>query len=288
MAVDPLGDGVPDLGDEGIDEVDPNDGFINQVEVSQAWTTMRANLAVQMFADYWLTDFNGYLFCCYYPIVDFTIDGKPEVQRGIRGRKRGGSNTRRVWTFAEECELIHGLKDLVVKGNKCDNGFRTGYLLILENWLTAKFPGTDLKGEPHINSKIHVWKRQYVCLKSMLGIYGVELNSITYHVDALPEVWDAQIRVDAFTKSLRNKAFSFYAQWGEIFGNDRATGQDSQLYTDAVDEVMTSSVKQTRTTMDVDEDGESTHAPEEYTTEKTSFSVDGNSSATRDIDKGKK
>ncbi|KAL8493715.1 hypothetical protein ACS0TY_024772 [Phlomoides rotata] len=216
------------------------------------------------------------------------MDGKSDVQRGIQGKKRVGSNTRRVWTFAEECELMHGLKVLVVKGNKCDNGFRSGYLLILENWLTAKFLGTDLKGEPHINSKIHVWKRQYVCLKCMLGISGVGLNSTTYHADALPEVWDAQIRVDAFTKSLKNKAFPLYAQWGEIFGNDRATGQDSQLYANAVDEVMTSSVKQTRTTIDVDKDGESTHTAEGYTTEKTSFSVDGNSSATRDIDKGKK
>ncbi|KAL8519950.1 hypothetical protein ACS0TY_010762 [Phlomoides rotata] len=186
-------------------------------------------------------------------------------QRGNWGRKRGGSTTRKVWTFPEKCELMHGLKDLVVKGNKCDNGFRSGYLLILENWLTAKFLGTDLK-----------------------GIYGVGLNSTTYHVDALPEVWDAQIRVDPFTKSLKKKAFPFYALWGKIFGNDRATGQDSQLYADAVDEVMTSSVKQTRTTMDVDEDGESTHVAEEYTPEKTSFSIDGNSSATRDTSKGKK
>ncbi|KAL8502174.1 hypothetical protein ACS0TY_021332 [Phlomoides rotata] len=142
---------------------------------------------------------------------DFVMDGKPNVHRGSRGRKRVGSKTRRVWSFVEECELMHSLKDLVVKGNKCDNGFRSGYLLILENWLTAKISGTDLKGEPHINSKIHVWKRQYVCLKSMLGISGVGLNSTTYHVDALPEVWDAQIMVDAFTKSLKDKAFTFYA-----------------------------------------------------------------------------
>ncbi|KAL8525468.1 hypothetical protein ACS0TY_014906 [Phlomoides rotata] len=53
------------------------------------------------------------------------------------------------------------------------------------------------------------------------------LNSTTYHVDALPEVWDAQIKVDLFTNSLRNKAFPFYSQQGEIFGNDRANGQNA-------------------------------------------------------------
>ncbi|KAL8543422.1 hypothetical protein ACS0TY_004094 [Phlomoides rotata] len=100
------------------------------------------------------------------------------------------------------------LKDLVWRGHKCDNGFRSGYLTILENHLVGKFPGTDLKEEPHINSKIHVWKRQYVCLKSMLGISGVGLNSTTYHVEALHEVWESQIKVDPFTKSLTKHSLS--------------------------------------------------------------------------------
>ncbi|KAL8556940.1 hypothetical protein ACS0TY_004421 [Phlomoides rotata] len=72
------------------------------------------------------------------------------------------------------------------------------------------------KGKPHINSKIHVLKRQYVCLKNMLGLSGVGLNSTTYYVEALPEVWDAQIK------------------------------KDSQLYTDVVDEVNKSGAKQPR------------------------------------------
>ncbi|KAL8535037.1 hypothetical protein ACS0TY_010891 [Phlomoides rotata] len=112
----------------------------------------------------------------------------PDLPRAGRGRKRVVSSTQRVWTFAEECELMCALKDLVVKGNKCDNGFTSSYLLLFENSLAIKFPGTDLKCEPHINSNIHVWKRQYVCLKNLLGISGVDLNSTTYHVEALPEV----------------------------------------------------------------------------------------------------
>ncbi|KAL8493178.1 hypothetical protein ACS0TY_024406 [Phlomoides rotata] len=103
------------------------------------------------------------------------------------------------------------LKELVVKGNKCDNDFKSGYLLLLENMLAAKFPRTDLKGEPHINSKIHVWKRQYVCLRNMLGISSVGLDSTSYHVEALPEVWESQLKVDPLTKSLRNKAFPLYS-----------------------------------------------------------------------------
>ncbi|KAL8498783.1 hypothetical protein ACS0TY_021927 [Phlomoides rotata] len=216
------------------------------------------------------------------------MDGNSGTPRGSRGRKRIGSTSRRVWTFAEECELMHALKELVVKGNKCDNGFRSGYLLLLENSLVTKFPGCDLKVEPHVNPKIHVWKRQYVYLKNMLGISGVGLNSTTYHVDALPEVWESQIKVGPFTKSMRKKAFPFYAQWVDVFGNDRATGQDSQLYADAVNETMHSGVNQNHSFMDLDEEDESSPATEKNASECPSFSIDGTSAAAQANKKGVK
>ncbi|KAL8510197.1 hypothetical protein ACS0TY_017128 [Phlomoides rotata] len=122
----------------------------------------------------------------------------------------------------------------------------------------------------------------------MLGISGVGLNSTTFHVEALPEVWDAQYKVDPFTKSLRNKAFPFYTQWGEIFGNDRANGQDSQLYNDVVQEVMKTGSKQHRSTMDIYEDGKSFHVNQNKPDEPTSFSVDETSYATKSKRPGSK
>ncbi|KAL8531437.1 hypothetical protein ACS0TY_008148 [Phlomoides rotata] len=98
------------------------------------------------------------------------MDGSTNLNLGGRVRKMVIPTNRRVWTYAEELELV-------------------------ENALSVKFPGTDLKGDPHINSKIHVWKKQYACLKSMLGVYGIGLNSSTYHIDALPEVWDAYVKI---------------------------------------------------------------------------------------------
>ncbi|KAL8462598.1 hypothetical protein ACS0TY_033580 [Phlomoides rotata] len=90
------------------------------------------------------------------PVDDYNMDGTSGTPRGNRGRKRAGTTSRRVWTYAKECELMNALNDLVVKGYKCDNGFRSGYLLLLENALVNKFPLCDLKAEPHINSKMHV------------------------------------------------------------------------------------------------------------------------------------
>ncbi|KAL8501416.1 hypothetical protein ACS0TY_020812 [Phlomoides rotata] len=84
------------------------------------------------------------------------MDGSSNINIGGRVRKRVVPTSRRVWTYAEEMELMCALKDLIVRGQKCDNGFKFGYLLLLENKLALKFPSTDLKGDPHINSKIHV------------------------------------------------------------------------------------------------------------------------------------
>ncbi|KAL8501436.1 hypothetical protein ACS0TY_020823 [Phlomoides rotata] len=138
MVVDPYEDEIIEVVDDGIDGVNVVDGFIDQ-----------------------------------YSIAGYTMDGNYDATHNGRERKRVGSTTRWVWTFVEEYELMHTSKELVLKGHKCDNGFRSCYLTILENNLGAKFPGTYLKEELHINSKIHVWKRQYVCLKSILGISGV-------------------------------------------------------------------------------------------------------------------
>ncbi|KAL8530619.1 hypothetical protein ACS0TY_007594 [Phlomoides rotata] len=52
MAVDLFEVEVDEIVDDGIDVGEPTDGFIDQVESSQLWTTMRDGLATQMFASY--------------------------------------------------------------------------------------------------------------------------------------------------------------------------------------------------------------------------------------------
>ncbi|KAL8466128.1 hypothetical protein ACS0TY_035297 [Phlomoides rotata] len=193
MAVDPYEDDVLENFSDLPMGTEATNVFIDQVEPSQAWTTWRDNLANE------IMDVNS---------------GLPAVSKGM---KKSIPTSRRVWTYGEEKELVNALRDLDVKGLKCDNGFKSGYLNLLENILAVKFPGTDLKGDPHINSKIHVWKKQYACLKFMLGVSGIGLNSTTYHIDALPEVWAAHIKTDPTARGMKNKSFPFYADWfGQI------------------------------------------------------------------------
>ncbi|KAL8557248.1 hypothetical protein ACS0TY_004621 [Phlomoides rotata] len=78
--------------------------------------------------------------------------------------KKPTSNTRRIWTTREEKVLINALKELVNKGYKLDNGFRTGYLIKCDEALKEDFPKTDLQASPHITSKLSAWKKSYSSL----------------------------------------------------------------------------------------------------------------------------
>ncbi|KAL8545834.1 hypothetical protein ACS0TY_005815 [Phlomoides rotata] len=72
-------------------------------------------------------DSNDYRWKYFKSIIGYPMEGSTDAIRGVRGRKRVGATTHMVWSFAEECELMVSLKDIVLRGHKCGNGFRSGY-----------------------------------------------------------------------------------------------------------------------------------------------------------------
>ncbi|KAL0460988.1 UNVERIFIED_CONTAM: hypothetical protein Slati_0726000 [Sesamum latifolium] len=78
-----------------------------------------------------------------------------------------------MWTIVEEKAIINGLKSLVVGGWKCDNGFQNGYLAQLEAHMHRAFQLSNIKAKPHITSKLHVWKKQYSTLVTMMSKSGL-------------------------------------------------------------------------------------------------------------------
>lgn len=94
--------------------------------------------------------------------------------------------------------LLVALKGLVVQGWKSNNGFRAGYLKQLEIAMRKAFPSANLKGEPHIHSKLTGWKRTYGSLITILNRSGVGFNSNGDNkIDATPELWEELQRVVA-------------------------------------------------------------------------------------------
>ncbi|KAG6421362.1 hypothetical protein SASPL_117913 [Salvia splendens] len=130
-----------------------------------------------------------------------------------------------MWTRKEEDILAATMLELTTTGWKSDNGFRAGYLSKIEDSLRAEFPNTDLKGNPHINSKIGSWKKSYGLLRSILSRTGVGWNHHGDHkFDCSDEQWEQIVQADKDTKYMRNKSWPLWETWKTIFGKDRASG----------------------------------------------------------------
>ncbi|KAL8484143.1 hypothetical protein ACS0TY_026732 [Phlomoides rotata] len=145
---------------------------------------------------------------------------------------------RRSWTKVEEDALIQCLTDIVTEGWKTENGFRAGFQRELEKGIRKLLPGTDIVATPHINSKMHVWKREYGALSDLLSKSGIGWNSTTSMIEVEDEaVWDGCKRADPHVKGIRFKTWPYYPQWIEIFGKDRATGEYAVDPIDLVNEL---------------------------------------------------
>ncbi|KAL8470104.1 hypothetical protein ACS0TY_032826 [Phlomoides rotata] len=130
---------------------------------------------------------------------------------------------RKGWSLHEEQVLSEAMKKIMHEGWKTENGFKMGYLNLLFTYMKQVFPNTDLKPEPHINSRITVWKRNYHSLFEMLKNTGVGLDSTTKMIEATNEQWDAFMKRDPNTRLMRSKSWPLYDDWCEIFGQSRAT-----------------------------------------------------------------
>ncbi|OMP07046.1 hypothetical protein COLO4_07669 [Corchorus olitorius] len=114
---------------------------------------------------------------------------------------------------------------------RADNGtFRTGYLAELERKMHARIPGTDVKGQPHISSRIKLWKRQYGEILKMMGDKG---SGLGWHeqdkcIRCESDVWESWVQGHLQAKGIRGKAFPYLDEWGVIFGKDRATGENAE------------------------------------------------------------
>lgn len=116
-------------------------------------------------------------------------------QKSVTAKSRS-QPSRRTWTIEEEQQLILGLKEAVSRGWKSENGFKTGYLGVLEQHMAQYFPNADIKADPHIASKIHVWKKNYGTLATMLSRSGFGWNDTAHIIEvADDQVWAEYVKV---------------------------------------------------------------------------------------------
>ncbi|KAG8380520.1 hypothetical protein BUALT_Bualt06G0024200 [Buddleja alternifolia] len=172
--------------DDDIDD-DPNISFIDQVEPSQQWTNWRETLAT---------------------IPRNTMATPPGRMRGRAFNVSNGKSSRRCWTPEEERVLVNALKELLVRGYKANNGFKSGYQNLLEQAMIQAFPGTNIRAEPHINSCITVWRKNFGTISTMQSRSGFGWNDATNMITVdSEEAWNNYVKTDSNARNMSNNEF---------------------------------------------------------------------------------
>ncbi|KAL0438831.1 UNVERIFIED_CONTAM: hypothetical protein Slati_2366100 [Sesamum latifolium] len=91
--------------------------------------------------------------------------------------------------------------------------------------MARHFPHSAIKAEPHITSELHVWKKYYSTLSTMMTKSGLGWDDgrcmVTVEDD---NAWDEYVKMDPSTMGMRYKSWPFFTAWREIFGKVRANG----------------------------------------------------------------
>ncbi|KAL0320271.1 UNVERIFIED_CONTAM: hypothetical protein Sradi_5288600 [Sesamum radiatum] len=159
-------------------------------------------------------------------------------------------DSRRVWFTIKEETLLDCLREIVHNGWKCDNEFRTGYFGVLEQMFAKRLLECGLKSDPHISSKIHVWKYTYGSLSDMLGRNGFGWNEALQMIVVAYPVFESYLKVDPNVKTMCFKSFPCYQNWCEIFGKDRATSQHAEDIENASNNVWNTIEKMSHLTLE--------------------------------------
>ncbi|KAL8514005.1 hypothetical protein ACS0TY_013209 [Phlomoides rotata] len=126
----------------------------------------------------------------------------------------------------EHPNKVECLTDIVNGGWKVDNGFKAGFQREREKGMKKLLPETDLVANPHINSKIHVWMKDYSALSDLLSKSGIGWNDSTHTIDVFNEdVWEAKKKAGPHCKIMHYKSWPYYGNWLDIFSKDKATGE---------------------------------------------------------------
>ncbi|KAG6412479.1 hypothetical protein SASPL_125158 [Salvia splendens] len=166
------------------------------------------------------------------------IQASEGTPSSARRKFRKGDRTRRTWTVREEEILVVSMLELLARGWKSNNGFSSGYLGRIEDNLRVEFPNTDLKGTPHITSKITAWNKNYISLTKILARSGIGFNSDgKYMIECDDDQWEAIVQADKDVKGMRTKPWPLWETWKAIFGKDRAIGGGAEQVDAAAERV---------------------------------------------------
>ncbi|XP_074280730.1 uncharacterized protein LOC141605745 [Silene latifolia] len=140
------------------------------------------------------------------------------------GASAGGrGKNKRFWTKEEDNALVAALSDLNADPHwKCENGFRNGYMVRLEEIISKAIPGCGLKALPHIDSRLKTLVTKFRAIVQMLGTSGFKWDDERQMISVERSVYDEYCKVHPNCKNLYGHAFPHLNALLEVYGKDYA------------------------------------------------------------------
>ncbi|KAL2935548.1 5'-methylthioadenosine/S-adenosylhomocysteine nucleosidase [Bienertia sinuspersici] len=113
---------------------------------------------------------------------------------GLRGKNK------HFWTNEEDKALVAALHELSSDPHwKCDNGFRNGYMIRLEEVISKAMPECGLKATPHIDSRLKTLVSKFRAILAMLETSGFKWDGEANDIEAVEKLQDQteQVLVDS-------------------------------------------------------------------------------------------
>uniref|UniRef100_A0A803L798 Myb/SANT-like domain-containing protein n=1 Tax=Chenopodium quinoa TaxID=63459 RepID=A0A803L798_CHEQI len=149
---------------------------------------------------------------------------------------RGRGKNKRYWTYEEDAVLIRYLHELSCDPKwKCDNGFKNGYMNKLEEMINGVLPNCGLRAVPHIESRIKNWSEKYSAFAEMLSTSGFGWDAEQKLLQVDKAVYDEWVKTHKKAKGLYGVPFVHYETLAEIYAKDKATGDVSESFVDAIE-----------------------------------------------------
>ncbi|KAL6284403.1 hypothetical protein ACE6H2_015332 [Prunus campanulata] len=152
--------------------------------------------------------------------------------------------SRRVWKAHEEEALLTIPEDVVNRGLQCDNSsFKFGIMIQIEKSLVEKFPNTDLRVVPHIESKKRFWKKLYGIIFDMINKSGFAWNDSLKCIEVDSDAaWNTYVQISTYhnkdVDGWRGKQCLIYDRLKNIFGKGRVIGRGYATPTEMMNELV--------------------------------------------------
>ncbi|KAL5803062.1 hypothetical protein ACOSQ4_031367 [Xanthoceras sorbifolium] len=144
---------------------------------------------------------------------------------------QGKSKQRQAWTIFEEESFLTVLEDFVANGKHCDTGnFKASSLAQMEKALNQIFPGSNLKANPHLESKLKKWKKKFSTIYDMMNTSSFACNDVKKCIEVdSNEAWESYVKHYSSAAEWRNKPYPIFDRLANIFGKDRANEEGVEV-----------------------------------------------------------